>query len=91
MRVAFFVRERVMLAVDRHPLLRAEPGRQPQREAKHERDGGMQNERAVGRGTVEIDGGAHHRDLNEDGGDDEAHEERKQHPLPSEKDGPWPR
>ena len=70
-RIAFFVGERVVLAMDGHPLFRGQAGRQPQREPEEPGHGRVQRERAVRRGAMEIDGRAEDRHLNQDDGDNQ--------------------
>ena len=51
-RIAFLIRERVVLAVHRHPFLRRQPGGQPQRELEHPLDRRVQRERFMRRTAV---------------------------------------
>jgi hypothetical protein len=77
--IAVLVGERVMLAVDGHPLLGALPGREPQRELEHPLDRGMHNQRFVRGAAMQVDGGAEDRHLNQDGGDDEREKKGRKH------------
>ena len=71
-RIAFFVGEGVVLAMDGDPLLRGQAGRQPQREPEEPGHRRVQRERAVRRGAMQVDGRAEDRHLNQDDGDDQA-------------------
>src|SRR5207249_6373215 len=62
-----------------HPFLRRQPRGNPQCETEGPCHGGMESERPVRRGTMQIYGRAEHRDLNQDDGDNEAQDKRKQH------------
>ena len=63
MGIALHFRERVVLAMHRHPLLRADAGRDPQAEPEDKSDGGMQLEGLVRGAAMEKDGRAEHGDL----------------------------
>jgi hypothetical protein len=78
-RVAFLIRKGVMLAVNRHPLLGALAGGQPQRHLEHPLDRRVDDERFVGGAAVQVDGGAEHRHLNQNRGNHEGEEKMRKH------------
>ncbi len=79
--IAFLVGKRVVLAMDRHPF----PGRQsrcqPQRESKHPGDGGMQHQRPVRRGAVQVNSCAKYCNLDKHDRRDEAYDKRSKHNI----------
>src|SRR5262245_23947590 len=87
-RIAFLVGERVMLAMDRHPLSRREPGDEPEDEAECPFEAGMDDQGFVRGGSMQVDRRAEHGRLNEDGRDDEREDERKKHYCLLPKPGP---
>src|SRR5262245_1554536 len=53
-RIPLFVRERMMLPMDRHPLFCRQPGRQPEDEFENPLEARMKDQRSMGRRAVEI-------------------------------------
>ena len=78
-RIAFFIGKSVVLPVDGNPFLRAEAGRQPQREPEKPGHRRMQRQRAVRGRSMQIDGRAEDRNLDQDDGDDQTENQRSRH------------
>src|SRR5262249_26344588 len=70
--IAFFVSERVMLAVDRHPFLGRKARRDPESELETEDKRRVKFERLVSGGAMQVNRGAEDGNLNENGGDDKS-------------------
>ena len=87
MRVALLIREGVMLAMDRDPLLRRQSRRQPQRELERPFNRRMQHERLVRGGAVQVNGRAEYRGLNEESGHAKREQNRRQQQTPPRKAG----
>ena len=70
MGIAFPVRERVMLAMDGHPLLAALPGREPENRPKHNIGKWVDHQRPMREGPVQIDRCRDDGDLRQHDGDE---------------------
>src|SRR5262249_33579836 len=78
-RIAFFIRERMMLAMDGYPLARDEARRDPQREAEQPGDQGIEHQRSMRLAPMQIDGRAKDGDLCDQRGHQHGDDERNEH------------
>ena len=75
MRIAFLVGERVMFAMHRDPLSGVQAGSEPQYELERKDQRGMELERFVRRGSMQVNRRGEHRHLSDEYRDQERDDE----------------